>query len=374
MTPSIRQDRLTSEFLALAAASRESLDERLSADLITEKLHALGFCVQEDDAGRALGGNAGNLYGTLSGTRPGPPLLFSAHMDTVAPGNGKHPLLHEDGTVTSDGTTVLGADDCAGLAEILEGIRSVREAGIAHRDIEVLFPVAEEIYIRGSGIFDYSRLRSKEAYVLDMSGAVGSAAVRAPSLISFRVTVTGRASHAGFAPENGIHAIRAAAEAIARIPQGRVDADTTSNIGTVSGGTAKNIVPEQCVCTGEVRSFSHKKALGRIEEIRARFREAAAQYGAAVQMETQEILRSYEVPQEAAVVRRFRDVCGRLGLPGTLRSTFGGSDNHNFLKAGISGIVLSCGMERVHSTQEHISVQELVRGAALVAGLITCDD
>lgn len=373
MRPEIHQERLTADFLEITTGSAESLDERHIADLLTEKLQYLGFSVIEDAAGQKLGGNAGNLYGFLKGTLPGPPLLLSAHMDTVKPGCHKKPVLHEDGIITSDGTTVLGADDAAGLAEILEGIRSVQETEIPHRDIEILFPVAEEIFIQGSNVFDFSRIKAKEAYVLDMSGAVGSAAVRAPSMFSFCVTVTGRASHAGFAPENGINAIAVAAQAIAGIPQGHVDAETTCNIGTITGGTAKNIVPEQCICTGEVRGFSHEKVLQCIEKIRRSFADAAKAYGALFEMETQEILRSYCVPEESPVIKRFQRVCSSLGFAGELRSTLGGSDNSNFLKAGISGIVLSCGMRRVHSTDEYITLQELVRGSELVAGLI-CDD
>ena len=373
MRPEIHQERLTADFLEITTGSAESLDERHIADLLTEKLQYLGFSVIEDAAGQKLGGNAGNLYGFLKGTLPGPPLLLSAHMDTVKPGCHKKPVLHEDGTITSDGTTVLGADDAAGLAEILEGIQSVQETEIPHRDIEILFPVAEEIFIQGSNVFDFSRIKAKEAYVLDMSGAVGSAAVRAPSMFSFCVTVTGRASHAGFAPENGINAIAVAAQAIAGIPQGHVDAETTCNIGTITGGTAKNIVPEQCICTGEVRGFSHEKALHCVEEIRKSFADAAKAYGALFEMETQEILRSYCVPENSPVIKRFQRVCSSLGFAGELRSTLGGSDNSNFLKAGISGIVLSCGMQRVHSTDEYITLQELVRGSKLVAGLI-CDD
>ena len=370
MLLTINKDRLTADFLSLTTGSAESLNERRAADLLIDKLQSIGFSVSEDDAGQKLGGNTGNLYGFLKGTIPGLPLLLSAHMDTVRPGVNKHPVLHEDETFTSDGTTVLGADDASGLVEILEGIRSVREAGLPHRDIEILFPVAEEIYIQGSGVFDFSRIHAKEAYVLDMSGEVGSAAVRAPSLISFQVTVKGKASHAGFAPENGVHAIAAAAQAIARLPQGRIDDETTCNIGTITGGTAKNIVPEQCVCTGEVRSFSHAQALRQIEKIRQAFSDAAGAFGASFAMKTKEILRSYSVSGEEAVVRRFQRACKELGLAGNLRSTFGGSDNHNFLKAGIRGIVLSCGMQRVHSTEECVSAGELMKGAALVAALI----
>ena len=370
MHPEISEQRLTADFLELTASSSESLDERKSADLLTKKLQEIGFSVIEDDAGQKLGGNAGNLYGFLKGSLPGEPLLLSAHMDTVKPGKNKQTVLHDDGTFTSDGTTVLGADDAAGLAEILEAIRSVRKANIPHRDIEVLFPVAEEIGLLGSSVFDFSRIRAKEAYVLDMSGEVGSAAVRAPSLISFSITVTGMASHAGFAPENGIHAIAAAAAAIAQIPQGRVEDETTCNIGTITGGTAKNIVPEQCVCTGEVRSFSHENAVHWIGKIRDTFSDAVSQRGAAFTMKTKEHFHSYSVSENTPVVKRFQRACETLGLAGTLRSTFGGSDNHIFLKAGISGIVISCGMQRVHSTEEHITVYELMHGAALIAEMI----
>ena len=367
----IDQERLIQTFLALTEGSAESLDERRVADLLTGWLREMGFAVCEDDAGERLHGNAGNLYAVWEGTIPGEPLLLSAHMDTVAPGKNKKPLLHPDGTITTDGTTVLGADDAAGLTEILEGIRAVRDAGLPHRTVELLFPVAEEIYIRGSSIFDFSRIRARQGYVLDMSGDVGSAAIQAPSLISYCVTVQGRASHAGFAPENGIHAVAAAARAVARLPQGKVDPETTCNLGTISGGTARNIIPEQCVCTGEIRSFSHEQALRQIAEIKTAFTEEAESCGASVRMETTEILHSYRIEESAPVVQRFLRVCKQQELPGILRTTLGGSDNHNFLKAGISGIVLSCGMYRVHSTEEFTRVEELVRGAALVAGLLT---
>ena len=370
MLTTISAEHLTTAFLALTTGSAESLDERRNADTLTQMLRDLGFTVFEDDAGAKLGGNAGNLYGCLAGTLPGPPLLFSAHMDTVAPGRDKRPVLHDDGRLTSDGTTVLGADDAAGLCEILEGIRAVRAAGLPHRSIEVLLPVAEEIYIRGSALFDFSRIRAQEAYVLDMSGGVGSAAVQAPSMVAFRVTVTGRASHAGSTPENGIHAIAAAAAAIAQIPQGQIDPETTCNIGTITGGTARNIVPETCVCTGEIRSFSHDRAWEVADRVRAVFEAAAAGYGAQAAVETEEILRAYRVPPDSPIVQRFQRACRTLGLPGTLRTTLGGSDCHNILKAGIGGIVLSCGMYRVHSTEEHTSVHDLVQGAALVAELI----
>ena len=221
------RNELLEEFAGFTEIDSVSFGERRMADLLKEKLRALGFETEEDDAGSHYDGNAGNVYGFLKGSLSGEPVLFSAHMDTVEPGIGKKAVFQEDGRITSDGTTVLGADDAAGLTEILGGIRRVLSSGKPHRDIEVLFPIAEEVYTKGTRVFDFSKIRSKEAYVLDLSGPVGSAAVQAPSLISFVLTIHGEAAHAGFEPEKGIHAVTAAALAIARLPQGHLEEDTT---------------------------------------------------------------------------------------------------------------------------------------------------
>ena len=291
-------------------------------------------------------------------------------MDTVKPGIGRKPALYPDGTVTSDGTTVLGADDAAGLTEILAAVRRIVSSGEPHRPVEVLFPVAEEVYIKGSSAFDYSRIRSKQAYVLDMSGDVGSAAVKAPSLIKFRVTVTGKAAHAGFSPSLGINALEVMCRAVARLKQGQVDDETTFNIGRLSGGTALNIVPEQAECIGETRSFSHEKVLERIELLTDAFSEEAEAAGAEVSIETETILEAYELSESEPVIRRFRAACARLGLKGELRRTLGGSDNHNYIRNGIRGTLISCGMYNVHSTREYTKAEELVKGAELVEELI----
>ena len=363
-------EEIIKEFLELTSIGSESFQERAMADMLTRKLKDLGFDVYEDDAGRKYGSETGNIYGYLPGTTDGEPLLFSAHMDTVRPGIGKKPSLHPDGTITSDGTTVLGADDAAGLAEILTALCRIILSGDPHRPVEVLFPIAEEVYIKGSSAFDYSRIRSKQAYVLDMSGDVGSAAVKAPSLIKFRVTVTGKAAHAGFSPALGINALEVMCKAVASLKQGQVDDETTFNIGKLSGGTALNIVPEKAECIGETRSFSHKKVLRQIELMTAAFNEEANAAGASVSIETETILEAYELSENEPVISRFRNACANLGLKGELRYTLGGSDNHNFIKNGIRGVVISCGMYNVHSTREYIKAEELIRGAELVAELI----
>jgi tripeptide aminopeptidase len=390
-------ERLVQEFTELVQIDSVSYQERQMADRVKEKLQELGFTVTEDPADayddqkeRAQKG-AGNLYGFRKGTLPGAPLLLSAHLDTVTPGLGKRSVFHEtagkqetpqdfkthhtksedNSWISSEGDTVLGADDVSGLVEILEGIRIVQESGLPCRDIEVLFPVAEEAYARGSAVFDFSKIQSKEAYVLDLSGPVGTAALRAPSLISFAVTVNGRASHAGFAPEQGIHAIAIASRAIGELQQGRLDDETTLNIGTITGGQATNIVPECCTCRGEIRSYSHPRALEVLEIVRQTFESAAHAAGAESILESRIDLIAYETDQTAPAVQNFLSACRKLEIQPHLTQTFGGSDNNNFALHGIAGIVLSCGMEQVHSTEEYIRVSDLSLGAQLVAHLIT---
>jgi tripeptide aminopeptidase len=367
----INKKRLTEEFIRLVSIDSLSFKEREMADILKKYLTDLGFMVAEDKAYEYYGGNAGNIYGFLQGNIEGDPVLFSAHMDTVEPGYGKKAIIHEDGRITSDGTTVLGADDLSGIVAILEAVRTIKEKGLPHRSIEVLFTIAEEAYIRGSEVFDYSKIQAKEAYVLDLSGPVGMAALKAPTLISFTAVFKGKAAHAGFAPEEGIHAVSVAAKAITAIRQGRIDEETTVNIGTIKGGIARNIVPENCILEGEVRSLRHDKSLAEVEKIRKIFKETADKAGAGLEFETSFGCIAYEVDINHPVVRRFEKVCRDLGYKTTYVSTFGGSDNNNFARHGITGIVLACGMNQVHSCKEYTHVEELKRCSNITLKLMT---
>lgn len=370
MTFHADRDRLISEFITLAKIDSVSFHERRMADQLRERLQALGFAVEEDEAGARPGSEAGNLYGFLAGARDDrEPVLFSAHMDTVEPGLNKKPVLSGD-RITSDGTTVLGADDLCGIVEILEGIRLAGEDPAGHGDIEVLFTVGEEAYGKGSRAFDYSKIRSKDAFVMDVSGPVGSAVRKAPTILSFRAEIEGRAAHAGFEPGSGINALQAAARAISRIPQGKLDDDTTLNVGTIRAGTADNIVPESCVCTGEIRSFDHEAARKLSQTIRRIFEEEAEKEGAGFAYEEEVRIRAYETPASSRVCRDFQSACERIGLPGELTEALGGSDNNVFAEHGIEGIVPASGMYRIHSTEEYAEINDLVRGAELVAEII----
>ncbi|MEL7622840.1 MAG: M20/M25/M40 family metallo-hydrolase [Clostridiales bacterium] len=370
----MQANRLYETFRELISIYSPTFGERDFCHLLRSKLTGLGIVCQEDDAGAQIGGNCGNLYGYLDGALPGPPLLFSAHMDTVGPARGKEAILHENGKITSGGGTILGADDVSGIAIILEALTRLKETKTPHRSIELLFPVAEERYGLGSAVANYSKLHAKEAYVLDLSGDIGEAANAAPTLISFTASIQGRAAHAGFAPKEGIHAISAAAKAIARVPMGEPEPGVTCNIGIISGGEAGNIVPESCTVTGEIRSLSHSTALEWLGRVRGIFEEEAKAAGASVAFVHRCEITAYETPADSTVVRRFKRACEAAGVAFKLHSTLGGSDNNHFALHGIAGLVIACSMHEVHSTREYADIHEMERCVRLVMNLMTEKD
>ncbi len=362
--------KIIQTFTELTAIDSPSMGERAAADYVKKRFARMGIVLKEDHAKEQIGGNAGNLYGFIKGSIPGEPVLLSAHLDTVEPSAGKRAVFHEDGRITSDGTTVLGADDMAGVTSIIEAISYILEQHLPHRDIEVLFSVAEECYCKGAGVFDFSQIRSRQAYVLDLSGEIGNAAYAAPSIISFCGTMHGKAAHAGFEPEAGIHAIQAVCKAVAMLPMGRIDAETTANVGLITGGEGTNIIPEACVVRGEVRSLKHDKAEKALHQFETAFEYAAEEAGAAFSWEETVHITAYETGREEKAVKDYCRACEKLGIKAELESTFGGSDNNVFALHGIKGLVLSTAMNRVHSCEEYTQVSELVKSAEVVVQLL----
>ena len=371
------KERIIKDFLELSAIDSVSFKEREFADVLKQKLELLGIKAHEDSASEKIGSTAGNVYAFWKGEENLPKILLSAHMDTVEPGIGKKAIYDtKKGILRSDGKPLDKADDIAGITEILEAIQQIQESGRKHKSVELLFPVAEEVYTKGSSSFDYTRLSAKEAYCLDLSGHVGAAAIKAPTLISFRITIHGKASHAGFAPEKGVNAIEIAAKAIAGIKQGQVDEDSTLNIGTIKGGTATNIVSEEVKIEGEIRSFKHESALKLLEDTKFKFEEEAIRLGAGItgiDFKSEIHLIAYERNEDEEVVKNFRTAAKKTGIEPKLISTMGGADNHQINKNGIKGIVLSCGMQNVHTTEEYIEIADLEAGAGLVAELIAAE-
>lgn len=349
--------RLLNEFLELTAYSVPSKHESEIRKCLKQKLLALGFQVSEDNAFPETG--SGSLYGFLSGTIPGEPILFTAHMDTVTPCENKNVIVEADGTIHTDGTTILGGDDVTGIVEFLEAVRQLQEEGTPHRDIEVVFTACEEYFVEGAKRLDYDRIRSKEAYVLDTDGEIGSAVLAAPTGVRIIAEITGKASHAALAPEEGINAVAVAAQAISQMKLGRIDADTTANIGIIRGGDSGNIVPETCFVEGETRSLTHEAAMVQMEHMVSCFESAAKAAGATVKMTVTTVYNAWAVSEDDVLCRRFAEAARNNDLVPSFRRACGGSDA-SFLSAhGIRCLVLATGMHEIHSVREYTTLYEM---------------
>lgn len=373
-TNGINRERLVNNFVNLVAIDAVSFKEREIADYLINKLHKLGFEVTEDNAGEHYNSNTGNLYAFKKGNIEGEPILFSAHMDTVEPGKNKKAVVHPDGKITSDGSSILGADDVSGIVAILEALQIIEENGLKHRDIEILFPIAEEVYLRGSEVYDYSNIKAKEAYVLDLCGEIGTAALQAPTVISFTLEIFGKASHAGFHPEEGINSIAIASKIISHVKQGKIDSDTTVNIGTIVGGTATNIVSDYCKIKGEIRSYYHDKVLEQLDCLERITQDITKPSKASYKLEKSIGCMAYQIEEKSQTVQRFIKACEYLNYNISLTKTFGGSDNNNFVKHGINGIVIACGMEQVHSCEEYTNIEALEKSTNLLLKLMESEE
>lgn len=373
MTIRINSQRLLNTFMELCAIDAEPTRERAMADRLTALLTNLGFSVTEDDTGSRLGGTAGNLYATLAGRGAGETLLFSCHMDRVAPGCGVKPQLAGE-YIVSDGSTVLGADDVAGLAAVLEGITTVQEQDQSHPPLELLFSVAEELSLLGVEQFDASRLASRCGFVLDAGGPVGEIVVTAPEQVRLSVVIRGRAAHSGIAPEEGISAIQIAATAIAGMRLLRIDDETTANIGSIRADGPTNIVPDRCEISAEARSTDPARLAVQVAAMRQALEEAARAAGGQVAINVRSNYRSYRLDPASAPVRRAGAAARRVGLTVRHRSTGGGSDANFLNERGIPTAVLCCGFEKAHTCEERIAVSELTRLAQWVAAILTGGD
>ncbi|NJP40621.1 M20/M25/M40 family metallo-hydrolase [Oscillospiraceae bacterium HV4-5-C5C] len=369
---SVNQARLVQTFADLVAIDALSFEEREMADYLKKVWQeTCGVTLQEDGAAARIGGTAGNLFGRLNGDPGKSGLLLSAHMDTVAPGRGKRAVVQADGRITSDGSTILGADDAAALAIILEACRELTEEQISHRPVELLFTVAEEAYARGAAVFDLSQVESRLAYCLDCSDRMGSYSAQEPTLLSFELTVQGKAAHAGFKPEAGVNAVACAAAAIARLPQGWQDPHTTFNIGRIEGGTATNIVPDMVTVKGEIRSAVHEDALACWQQTVDIFEAEAGKNGAGIKAAKIIHLTAYHISPADPALRDYQTVLHRRGLEAYAKPSFGGSDNNILVKQGLSGLCLFNPMHDIHTTHEYTKISELVEMTEIVKDLLT---
>ena len=366
----IDEKRLLGAFLEYVQIDSETLDEGKMAERLEQDLKALGAEVWTDDAGEAIGSNGHNVYARLRGDADLPPMLFSAHMDTVKPGNGVKPVV-DGGMIRSSGDTILGSDDKSGVAGIVEAMRAVAEDKTPHRTVEAFFSICEEGGLRGVKGADLSRFESKRAVVLDSNGDCGKIVTSAPGQIKLNATVIGRSAHAGVAPEKGISAIQVAASGIAAMKLLRIDEETTANIGTLVSDYATNIVPERARIVGEARSLDIGKLKAQGEHMQKCLQEACDKFGATLECEVETAYLSYNLPNDDELVREVLDACERIGIPGFTTATGGGSDANVMNRAGIDAVVLGTGMDKVHTTAEQITVENLRNTARLCLALMT---
>ena len=355
----VNRERLLASFLELLAINSTSRHEAPMARKVSALLGELGAEFAPDNAAEALGGECGNIIARIAGTLNAPPLLFCAHIDTVAPTEHLS-VVRNNGRISSDGTTILGADDKAGVAAIFEMIRALREQAVPHPPLELAFTVAEEIGVMGSMVLDYSRLQAKLGFVPDSTGAVGKIVTHAPAQKHLSVSIRGKAAHAGMAPEAGISAITVAARAIAAMRQGRVDDETTANIGTIHGGAATNIVPEIVQIEGEARSRNPKKLAAQVEHMRACFDDAARDAGAYVAVEVSDLYPAFNLDESSPAVTLAKEALAPLGIAPSIVATGGGSDANFFNGHGIATVILSAGYHNAHGTDEYIEEDQLV--------------
>lgn len=366
-------DNLVNYFLDLVQIDSESRNERAIVDRLKSDLTIMGFEVEEDKSHLNTGGNAGNIYAYLPGKKQCKPILFCAHVDTVVPGIGVKPIVNGD-KIISDGKTILGADDKTGVAQIIYGIKEILDSGIEYPPIEVLFTICEEIGLLGARFFDKSKLKSEIGYALDTE-EIGEFMIGAPSQNTIKIKVFGKESHAGAEPEKGINAIRVAAEAIASCPMGRVDFETTANIGIIHGGMATNIVPNLVEIKGEARSHNMEKLAQVTNDLTDSFYKAAAKHKlphaeARVEIEVHNEYQSFFMDESMPVVQLAKQAAERIGLKPDMRKGGGGSDANIINAEGLSMIIVGTGMHSYHTVDEFTTISELEKGKALISEII----
>jgi tripeptide aminopeptidase len=379
VAPLINQDRIKNLLIELIKIDSLSRKERDVALRLKREMEALGASVAIDDAGEKVGGNVGNLIAHFPGNQPAVrPLLLSAHMDTVVPGEGVTPILDGD-ILRSDGRTVLGGDDKSGVAIICEVLRVVREDKLPCGDIDVVFTICEEAGLVGAKCLDVSRLRARTGLVLD-SDSVGFLFTRAPAANRMEFRVRGLEAHAGVCPENGISAIQVAAEGIAQMKLGRIDDETTANIGLIEGGMAVNIVPNLVLLKGEARSHSAEKLNRQSEHMRACLEQAAARHAvelggnrfqATVEAKIERDYDRMEVPDGAPIVRLVQAAARNLHVELKTLATGGGCDANILNQKGLQVANLSTGMRDIHTVKEWLNLQDLYLSARMVLEVVT---
>jgi tripeptide aminopeptidase len=371
----INRERLMDTFRFLVQIDSVSRQEGELAKELKKNLESIGADIFIDNAGEKTGSNTGNLIAKFRGAEKIPPLLLNAHMDTVEPGRGIVPVL-KDGVFTSDGTTILGADDKSAIAVLLEVMTVLKENNIPYGPIEMVLTICEEIGLMGAKHLDMSLITAKYGYALDATDTEGII-THAPSANKIEFKVHGRDAHAGAAPEKGINAIHLASKAIASLQLGRIDKETTCNIGIINGGIATNIIPNLVTVKGEVRSHNDEKLKKVTGDIIASFENAVKNYGQVspdglprIDVAVEDDFSRTDIPADHPVVALAQKAAANLGRNMVTKITGGGADANIFYAKGIITGVIGTGMRDMHTVRESVKVDDMVKTGELLLEII----
>lgn len=368
----ISRERIIQEFMELVQVDSETKHEETISGVLKEKFGGLGLEVFEDDAKEKTGHGAGNLIITwkAEGAEQAPKVLFTCHMDTVTPGRGIKPALGEDGWIRSDGTTILGADDKAGIAALLEAIRVIQENKVPHGQIQFVITVGEESGLVGARALDPKYLEAEMGFALDSNGELGSIVVAAPTQAKIKMIIKGKSAHAGVNPEDGISAIQVASKAISKMKLGRIDQETTANIGKFQGGGATNIVCDYVEIDAEARSIVQEKVDKQVGEMREALETTVREYNANCEFISEIVYPAYSFNEHDALVQLAQRAIRGLGMQADTFTSGGGSDANIFNGLGIPTVNLAIGYRDIHTTKERIKAEDLVKAAQIVVAIV----
>lgn len=355
--------RLLSTFLELVRIDSPTREEAQCAAYCASRLEAMGFDVRFDDSAARTGSDTGNLVAELSGDSSAV-LSLSAHLDCVEPCRGVEPVV-DDGVVFSAGDTVLGADDKAGIAAILEACERLVASDEPRASLKVVLTVQEEAGLVGAKHMSAEDVACDLCLVLDAEGPPGGIVVGAPTHLTFIAEFTGRAAHAGVAPEDGVSAINMAADAIGRMRLGRLDENTTANIGAINGGGPTNVIAARCEVRGECRSRTHGVVEMLSDEMDRAMRGAASEAGGSVRIAWTREYEGFDSSEDDPHVRVVMRACERAGLTPLAYRTGGGSDANVLAAKGVPVLAIACGMQGVHGTDEHVALADIEAAAAV---------
>ncbi|OZV10911.1 peptidase M20 [Tissierella sp. P1] len=365
----MNKESIISKFLDYVRISSPSYREGHFAEILKKDMKKIGLEVVVDDAGNKAGSDTGNIIGYLSGNEDIEPIMFCAHMDTVTPCENIEPII-ENGIIKSKGNTILSADDKAGIIAILEGIKHIKENNIPHGDIEVVFTICEEVGLYGSKYLDYSKIKSKIAFVLDASGDIGGVNVQGPAQAQIHAKFHGKAAHAGLNPEKGINAIQVASRAIDRMSLLRIDEETTANIGIIKGGSATNIVADYAEVEFEARSLNEEKLNKQVNHMVEAMEQAAKDFNSKVNIKVDNSYPTFELDNNEPILKIIENAMKKVNIPYMPKPTGGGSDTNIFNGNGLKAATLGIGMFGAHSVDEYIAEDDIVKTAELVAAII----